>query len=462
MGKITWFCLLLFLICAVSVRAEVKLASVFSDNMVLQQQSLVSIWGMANKGKKVQIAPSWTKKIFSVLANEDGTWRTRIPTPFAGGPYDINFSDGTVMTLHNVLIGEVWICSGQSNMEIPVRGVANIVKIMNCNDYIIRAGNSQLRLFTVEHQKSEKPAADCKGEWVEANSESVAKFSAVGYLFAKQLQEILGVPVGIIRSAFSGTKIEAWMSEKLLMDEFNIPAGTSAAKANSSELYNGMIRPIMGYGIRGFLWYQGEGNHASPELYARQLPSMVKEWRTGWGMADLPFYYVQIAPYSYNDKHNSAYMRQAMVNCMSMIPNSGIAILTDKGEEHNIHPMDKEVVATRLLYWALSNTYKMKGFACCGPIFKSIEIKDNEILVRFNYAETGLTTFGKELKNFEIAGADTVYVPANATITKEGVIAWSESVKNPIAVRYAFKDFVVGELFNYEGIPASSFETIKK
>jgi len=462
MKKFTYLFLILFATNIILARAEVKLATIFSDNMVLQQQTLVAIWGTAIKGKKILISPSWTKKTFSTTVNDDGRWITKIPTPVAGGPYTIKISDGAILTLHNVLIGEVWICSGQSNMEVPMRGVANIVKIKNGNDYIIRARNSQLRFFTVKHQKAEKPVSDCKGVWVEANSESVAKFSAIGYLFAKQLQEILGVPVGIIGSTFSGTKIEAWMSEKLLLDEFNIPLGTSADKANSSELFNGMISSIMGFGIRGFLWYQGEGNHTSPELYARQLPAMVEEWRTGWQMDKLPFYYVQIAPYDYNDKCNSAYMRQAMADCMKIIPNSGVAILTDAGEEHNIHPMDKEIVAKRLLYWALAKTYNTAGFAYCGPIFRSMEIKGDEILVKFNYAETGLTTFGKDLTNFEIAGSDTVYIQAKATITKEGVTVSSNTVKNPIAVRYAYKDFVVGELYNYEGIPASSFETLKK
>lgn len=442
--------------------AKIIMPAIFSDNMVLQQQSEVSVWGRADANRTVTVKYSWDSKSSSVISANDGTWKVKLKTPIAGGPYEMIISDGEEVRLKNILIGEVWLCSGQSNMDIPLKGVDKSVVIKDGTSYIANSYNHLLRLFKVEHNRSETPLTDVEGSWLEANPESVAGFSAVGYLFGKELQETLGIPVGIIKSAVGGTTIAAWMSEKLLRESFGIKVGSKAGKANAAELFNAMISPLAGFGMKGFLWYQGEGNHGASELYARQLPAMVNEWRTIWGLGELPFYYAQIAPYNYRDG-KSPYMRQAMAGCMKSIPNSGMVTLTDAGEEENIHPADKKVVADRFLNWALADTYKKSGIGYCGPLFNSMEIKGNKITIRFDYAEKGLTSFGKKLQNFEIAGNDTVYVPAKAKITKKGdVIVWSHSVKKPLAVRYAFKDFVKGELFNNYGLPASSFQTLQK
>ncbi len=452
---------LLFAVLGHSIYAKVLLPSIFSDNIVLQQQSKVFIWGKSDTGKEVSITNSWNKKTVSVAVDKTGTWKAAIETPIAGGPYELVISDGEEVRLKNILIGEVWLCSGQSNMDIPLAGVPNIAVIKDANQYILNSNNSNLRFFTVDSSTG-KDKLSFRGKWLVSNPESAAKFSAVGYLFAKQLQGHLNTPVGIIKCARSGTKIESWMSEKLLKDEFGISTDEKTPNAKPAELFETMVMQIAGYGIKGFLWYQGEGNHRTYELYSRQLPAMVKEWRNHWGMGDIPFYFAQLAPY---DTKNGLlpYMRQAMAECVKTIPNSGIVLLTDAGEENNIHPIDKKTVADRFLYLALAKTYQQKGFGFCGPIFKSLELKNNEAIVSFDYAESGLTTYGKELVNFEIAGKDTVYVKANAKLTKEGkVVVWSDSVKEPIGVRYAFKDFVVGELYNFMGLPASTFQSIMK
>lgn len=459
--KFLFFTILgLFLMSGLS--AKVTLPAIFSDNMVLQQQSAVLIWGRTETNKTVRIKNTWNSKTVSVTAGIDGAWKVKVETPHAGGPYEIFISDGEEIRLKNILIGEVWFCSGQSNMDIPVRGVGEKVTVNDAAKYIKNGSNPQLRLFKVEHNRSDTALTDVKAKWLEATPESVAGFSAVGYLFGKQLQEALGVPVGMIKSAVSGTAIAAWMSEKLLRESFGIKMGTNAGKANAAELFNAMISPLAGYGIKGFLWYQGEGNHRASELYARQLPAMVNEWRTLWGLGEIPFYYAQIAPFNFKSG-KAPYMRQAMADCMKTIPNSGMVTLTDAGEEDDIHPKDKKVVADRFLNWALAKTYHKSGIGYCGPIYNSFKINRKKITVKFDYAETGLTTYGKELVNFEIAGSDTIYVPAKAKITKQGnVEVWSETVKKPIAVRYAFKDYVKGELFNNYGLPVSTFQTLNK
>ena len=439
--------------------AEIKLPAFFSDNMVLQQQSEAKIWGWATSNTKVKISTSWDRKVYSFQSDSSGKWDIKINTPKAGGPYTITISDGDELQLKNVLIGEVWICSGQSNMDVPLRGVPNTVTIKNSIEHIVNAKNTQIRLFTVGKKQSTSPQENCSGSWGEASAETASEFSAVGYLYAKYLNDALGIPVGIIKSAYSGTAIQAWMSEEQIKNYpelLKAPAGPKEVKC--SELYYGMISPLMGLSVKGFLWYQGEGNHRDPELYAALLPLMVSDWRKKWEIGNFPFYFVQIAPYSYPDKGNAAKMRQEMANCVKTIPNSGIAIMTDAGEEFNIHPEDKEVVAKRLLYLALSKTYGLKGFPSCGPIYKSMALEADKIVINFDYAEMGLTTFGQPLLNFEIAGADGIYSPANAKIVKGSIEVWNTSISNPVGVRYAFKDWVKGELYNSQGLPVSSFQ----
>lgn len=463
---------LLLILCSGSLSAEVKPASIFTDHMVLQQQADVAIWGWAKNSGQVTLIPSWSKKKYTVKADVNGKWRLKIATPTAGGPYEMTISDGTAITLKDILIGEVWFCGGQSNMEMPMKGFKS-QPVLGSNEAILKSTNAQIRLYTVprssitEKQDNSKPS-----DWKTANPESVANFSATAYYFGKLLSEMLQVPVGLINDSYGGSTIEAWMSPELLKSfpEIKVPSKTDSIKEPSrtpTTLYNGMLYPVMGYGIRGAIWYQGESNQTRPDRYEDLFPAMVKEWRTVWGMAEFPFYYAQIAPYTYvkpadiktAGKMNSAFIRDAQRKSLAKIPNSGMAVLMDIGEERSIHPANKEKGGLRLAYLALGNTYGIKGFAAASPDYEAMSVKDGAAQIRFTNTPNGLTSFGKTLSLFEVAGADQVFHPAKAKVSGSSITVSSEAVPVPVAVRYAFKDFVVGDLYSNEGLPVSSFRT---
>ncbi|WP_439697334.1 sialate O-acetylesterase [Mucilaginibacter sp. AW1-7] len=467
---IVLFAPILFLYAAAN--AQVKLASVFTSNMVLQQQSNVPIWGWDKPGSSVTVNTSWNKKSYKTRANAGGKWMVKITTPVYGGPYTVTISGGNTIRLDNVLIGEVWLCTGQSNMEIPMKGYKS-QPISGSADAILRSANSNIHIYTVprssvtETQENSKPS-----EWHVASPEFVANFSATGYYFGRLLNDILHIPIGLISDCYGGSSAEAWMDAEGLKDfpEIKIPAKTDSIKAVSrtpTTLFNGMLNPVIGYGIKGCIWYQGESNYERPDQYEKLFPAMVKRWRQLWQQGDFPFYYIQIAPYDYTQlppynsggKYNSAYLRDAQRKSLNIIPNSGMAVLLDVGEQATIHPPRKELAGTRLAYLALAQTYNIKGFDYASPIYKSIAIEGNRAVIRFDHAENGLTSFTKPMQCFEIAGKDKMFYPAQATISGSTIVVSSPSVKEPVAVRYAFKDFVVGDLFGTNGLPASSFRT---
>lgn len=456
---------LVFLLCLSGAEAKIILPSVFSDNMVLQQKDNVKIWGKADVNKAVGITTSWNNKEYKTTADRLGNWQTSITTPAAGGPYTITISDGQKLTIKNVLIGEVWVCSGQSNMEMPVKGFGN-QPVLNSNDILLGSDNPQIRLIRYERALERSARFDCKStSWQVSDIENAKNFSAVGYQFAQMLQKKLKVPVGMIMSTWGGTKIEAWMTTNSLrpFPEIKIPAPGDTAeiiKNDPTVLFNAMINPFLGYGIKGVLWYQGEQNRSNPEIYDRLMVSMVDEWRKLWNRGQWPFFYVQIAPYRYNDKLGPAnLLREAQLKASSQIQNSGMVVTMDAGAEKFIHPSDKTTVSKRLFYLAMANTYGMTGLPHESPVYKSMKIDKDRVILSFSNAENGLSSFGKSLSAFEIAGEDKVFYPAKAAITGAGVIVQSDNVKNPVAVRYAFKDWVEGDLFNSEGFPASPFRT---
>lgn len=465
-------CLSFFLVFHHLSQATVTLASVFSDNMVLQQQSSAAIWGWAKPGKTITLKTSWNNKNYNATVTASGKWLLKITTPSAGGPYDITIAEENRVTLHNILVGEVWICSGQSNMEMPMKGFKG-QPVINSNDAILHSKNKNIRLYTVprssltQTQENSKPS-----QWLEANPESVSDFSATAYYFGRLLNELLDVPVGLIHVSYSGSFAEAWMSAETLKQfpDIKIPATGDTIKAVSrtpTTLYNGMLHPIIGYTIKGAIWYQGESNYDNPDRYEILFPAMVNEWRSEWGIGDFPFYYAQIAPYNYaqlppynaGGKYNSAYLREAQRKAVSKIKNSGMAVLMDIGEEKNIHPANKETGGKRLAFLALAKTYNQKGFGFSSPSPDSLSISGSIAMVHFGNAPNGLTSFGKELTDFEIAGADKIFYPAKAWLNRGVVAVAAPEVKHPVAVRYAFKDFVTGDLFSTEGLPVSSFKT---
>ena len=463
MNRFLFFCLAFFSTLAAS--AKIVLPDVISNNMVLQQKSKVALWGKAAANSPVKVVTSWNKKGYSTRSDSQGQWKLKVETPAAGGPFDITFSDGEKLTVQNVLIGEVWVCSGQSNMEMPVKGFGN-QPILNSNDILMDTDNSQIRLIRYERALSRTPQYDCKStSWEVSNVENAKEFSAVGYQFAQTLQRKLKVPVGVIMSTWGGTKIEAWMTNNALQafPEIKIPAVTDTAeiiKNDPTVLFNAMINPFLGYGIKGVIWYQGEQNRSNPEVYDKLMVSMVKEWRDLWNCGEFPFYYVQIAPFKYKDKIGPAnLLREAQLKASTQIPNSGMVVTMDVGAENFIHPPDKTTISKRLAYQAMANTYGMQGLPFASPVFKSMKINKDVATITFDHAQNGLTSFGKELLGFEIAGSDKVFYPANARIIGGGVALKSENVKAPVAVRYAFKDWVEGDLFNTEGFPAAPFRT---
>jgi sialate O-acetylesterase len=389
-----------------------------------------------------------------------------VATAGAGGPYEVTVSDGRELKLKNVLLGEVWVCSGQSNMKMPVKGFRN-QPIIGSNQAIVESDNPMIRLFTVTKKTSIVPLDDFTGTWSISAPETVSQFSATAYFFGRLLQKALNVPVGLIHSSWGGTRIEPWISEVgcKKFDWVKLPDRSVTVNVSQqipTVLFNAMINPMVGYGIRGAIWYQGESNRNEPKEYIQLLPGLVQNWRLLWGIGDFPFYYAQIAPFDYGTSRsgiNSAYLREAQLKAMNVIAGIGMASLMDIGEKDNIHPANKEVTGVRLAFWALAKTYGEKGFAFSGPVLKEMKIEGSQAKLTFDYADNGFTSYGKELSCFEIAGKDKRFYPAKAMIVGTGITVVSPMVTEPVAVRYAFRDFIVGDLFNTEGLPASSFRT---
>ena len=391
--------------------AKVVLPSVFSNGMVLQRNAEVAIWGSSDTQKEVVINTSWNGKSYKVKATA-GQWKAKVTTPAAGGPYTITINDGEETKLQDILIGEVWVASGQSNMEMPLRGFKD-QPVSNAEEIIKNAANDKIRLFLGEKVTWSNPLNEVKGQWQAAKPAVVTEFSAVAYGFAKILQEKLKVPVGIIQVAWGGTLVQAWMSAKSLgpYPEVKIPEANNAAlkdKNVATGLFNAMIHPILGYNIKGVIWYQGEQNRHEPENYLKMFPDMVKDWRNRWGIGDFAFYYVQIAPYiSKTEKLSKAleelqpkvpFLREVQLKAEQIIPNSGMAVIMDVGAQNTIHPPDKQTVSDRLSFIALNKSYGFKNVAYQGPVYKSQSVNGSKVLLKFDYAKQ-LKFKGQNLSN---------------------------------------------------------------
>ncbi len=473
MKRTTLFTLLALscLLIAQSAVAEIKLPAIVSSNMVLQRDTKVVLWGWADANEEITLTASWLNKTMDIKADNQGNWRIEVTTTTSKEPQSINIKSAeSDITLDNVLFGEVWICSGQSNMQQPVNGY-NGQPTYGTNIAVANADNHDLRLFTVDRAGSKTPLKDVEKyiSWQQASPDNVADFSAVAYFFGQKLQDILDVPVGMIHTSWGGSSVQAWISKEVIsvyqevdLENVDIAQGTNHIP---TALYNAMINPLIPYTIKGALWYQGESNRNEPDKYKVLFPAMVKDWRTRWGIGDFPFYYVQIAPFWYSDHDafsttdNSAFIREAQLVCADIIPNSGIAITMDIGEEYCIHPPKKKEVAERLLYNALNQTYGFKDIDGKSPVYESMEVKDGGIELSFKNAENGLYTFDK-LTGFEIAGEGKVFYPASATIVRgRAVFVKSDQVPVPMAVRYDWSNWITGTLFDTNLLPASSFRT---
>lgn len=464
-------CLAICLLSPLFVSAKITLPSFFSDGMVLQQQTEAKIWGWAKPLAEIRITVGWNKKAYLAKADNKGNWSTRISTPVAGGPYSLSVSDGEPVTISNILIGEVWLCSGQSNMEMGMKGFKD-QPVLGSNDAIFNAANDQLRIYTVP-RAVERLAKDTSkaSVWKNVNPENISFFSATAYYFGRLLQQQLQVPVALINVSYGGSPAEAFMNAEALQafPEIVVPPAAGTEKLtnkNATTLYNGMVHPIAGYTIKGCIWYQGESNYDRPDQYEKLFPAMVQSWRKEWGQGNFPFYFAQIAPFGYvypnvikTEKLNSAYLRDAQRKAVAAIPAGNMIVLMDAGEEKSIHPVNKEIVGKRFAYMALGDAYARKGFAYQSPSYDSLLINASVATIRFKNAGNGLTSFGKPLTQFEIAGADKIFYPAQAIISQGTIKLSAPQVAAPVAVRYAFRDFVMGELFSTEGYPVSSFRT---
>jgi sialate O-acetylesterase len=357
-------------------------------------------------------------------------------------------------------------------MEMPMKGfgysssVKETQPVEGGPEAIMHSTNSGIRSFTVAHAPALEPQDDCKGRWVSANPQTVPDFSATAYFFARLVNQVLNIPVGLIHVSWGGSRIEAWMPSASLKDipEKTIPDPQSELKSSDNYsptvLYNGMLHPVVGYGIRGAIWYQGESNKNEYDLYVRMFDRMVREWRNIWGVGEFPFYYCQIAPFNSNGV-NSAFMREAQAKGMITTPNTGMAVLMDANSVYNIHPAKKKDAGERLALWALSKTYGMNNFYR-SPEVKSVEKEGRMIIVTFEMfgSNNGLTTYGKEIKNFTIAASDKRFMKAKAAVAGNKVYVFAPEMANPEAVRYCFDDTSETEIFTSDSrLPVSSFRT---
>lgn len=455
-------------ISGLSVSAKIELHSMFTDNMVLQQQADVPVWGKTSPHTEVNVTTSWDNFVYTTTSDSVGRWKVVMETPKAGGPYAITVSGGEVLRLDNILIGEVWVCGGQSNMEMTVGGQRNQI---NNREYELENANfPEIRLFHVEKAMSVEPLNDFKktrGGWKVCSPETVRQFSAVAYFFGREIHQNQNVPIGLISSSLGGTLAEAWTDGKALQhipdfaEKINIP-DSLADKANMpTVLYNAMIRPMTDFSIRGVIWYQGEANCMRGYQYRELFPLLIRDWRKQWGW-NFPFYFVQLP--NFGDRQNEpeeavwAEIREAQLKALN-VENTGMAIIIDVGKADDVHPPNKQDVGFRLALQARANTYG-EDIPYSGPIYNGYRIEGNKIRVFFDHTDSGLKVKdNSELKGFAIAGSDHVFHWADAVIEGNEVVVSSSDVEYPVSVRYAWAANPECNLYNGAGLPASPFRT---
>ncbi len=470
------------LLTAVPAFSAITLPRVIGSNMVLQRGQAVPIWGWAAPGEKVTVEFAGQKK--TAKADADGVWEVRLGKLNASGIADaMTISGSDTVTLTNILVGEVWLCSGQSNMEKPIglqqgqKPVPNFEQELATGD-----GHPNIRLFKVEKTLAAAPARDVPAHgWAVCSSNALdaMKFSAAAYFFAREIVKELNVPVGLVESAWGGTRVEPW-TPPAGFDQVSALAGLAKFSAGTNKLdnktttaiYNGMIAPLKPFAIRGALWYQGESNCMDVNdgpAYADKFEALIKGWRKVWGQGDFAFYYVQLAPYSYfsnrdkprvNSPEELPLIWEAQARCLRL-PNTGMAVITDTVENpKDIHPENKQDVGKRLARLALNKTYGRKDIVCTGPMFKAMKVKGSEAILAFDNGGSELhCRDSQELNSFTIAGADGKFAPATARIEGETVVVASPEVAAPKAVRFGWHELAQPNFFNEAGLPASPFRT---
>ena len=500
-----WISVGLLVLLASAAGAEIKLPSIIGSNMVVQQGRELPVWGTADANETVTV--SFCGKSAEARADAKGAWKATLPATKAGGPFEMTLkgSSGATVTLTNVLVGEVWVCSGQSNMQFALRGSNN------GEAEVAAAKYPNIRLITVPRKTAETPQADFDGKWTQCSPETAAGFSAVAYFFGREIHTRAKVPVGLINTSWGGTPSESWASRKSLEAQPSLKpllerwdksvaafdpqkakadydkqmkawqAAAEKAKAEKkraprqprmpqspafnshrpANLYNGMIAPLIPYAIRGAIWYQGESNVSRAKQYRTVFPTMIRNWRTDWKQGDFPFYFVQISPFRYggNDPAMCAELREAQNLALETLPNMGVAVTMDVGNPRDIHPRNKQDVGKRLALWALAKLHGQK-IVYSGPIYDRMSAEGDKIRVSFDYVANGFRSRdGKPLTHFTIAGPDKKFLPATVIVEGDSLLVYSDAVKDPVAVRFAWRDDAVPNLMNSEGLPASPFRT---
>lgn len=457
--SILYVCCLLLIESAFSA---VRLPAIIGSHMVLQQKSTVKLWGWSAPAEKITIQPSWDTTRYTVVAERGARWTASIQTPASGGPYTIKIKGNNELLLEDVMIGEVWVCGGQSNMEWSADQGLKQAKEESPN-----ATNEKIRFFYVPKSTSTTPQDDVNARWVVCNPQDMLHFSTIGYFFGKQINLSTGFPVGLINSNWGGTPAEVWTPEEIITHD---PDLLHAAEKLSpaawwphirGEAYNAMIYPLTQFSIAGAIWYQGESNVTTHFMYKRLFTSMMDSWRKAWGKT-FPFYFVQIAPYTYGDTHiNGAFLREAQTASASH-PKTGMVVISDLVDDvKNIHPTLKKEVATRLSNYALAETYGVKGLNYKSPTYVAHAVEKGSIRIQFKDVPTTLMSKGGELTEFFIAGADGVFVPAKAKIEEKTVLVSAKTVKDPVHVRFGFTNTAMPNLFSAEGLPVNLFRTDK-
>ena len=461
------------------VPTTLAISGAFKNHMVLQRETEAVIWGTGVPGRKVSVMGTWDNKVYRVSSDKEGKWQTKMKTPGAGGPYQVHVGSGDQKrTLNDVLIGDVWICGGQSNMQWKMRGFG----VNHWKEDVQKAKRPMIRLCEVPKVMGLEEQDDVSASWKVCSPNSVLNFSAVGYFFGLRLREELNVPIGLISTNWGGSSAEAWASEEVLRKQFpefksafaKYPAQLQEGGAtyqgknkprwlnqrNPSVCYNSMIKPLQPFSFRGVIWYQGESNVEDPKQYQTLFPAVIQDWRDRWGQGDFPFYFVQIAPFQYKDKPlSAAFLREAQGMALSL-PNTGMVVTMDIGNRTNIHPKVKKPVSERLALLALKHTYGKSKLVASGPVYSEQKIKGNKIRLSFTEIGEGLASRdGEPLTHFTIAGSDRNFVPANAEIDGDTIVVQSPQVSKPKAVRFGWGSADMPNLMNKEGLPASSFRT---
>ena len=465
---------LAFLTLAAESEAKVRPASLITDNMVLPQNSNARIYGTADPGAEITVIPSWNNKTYTTSTDRTGEWSLAVETP-AGGftPYSITISDGEPLTINNVLIGEVWLASGQSNMQMPLKGFPGCCTLGGYDEIASASDEAgKVRFFTVPLTQSYTPLDTVAASWTVPSPDTAPEYSALAWHFAKRMSDVLNVPVGIVSAAYGGAKVESWTPRDMLEKYPDVSLDPKDIEPivhyhRPMLMYNAMFNPIKNYTYNGIIWYQGCSNVATYETYAERLAAMVKRWRDDIGIGDIPFYAVEIAPYEYGDPTENGkapLLREAQWKAVGMIPNSAMISTNDLVEPYerfNIHPADKAAVGKRLCDLALNKTYGKKQFPIESPRYKSHRFMDGAAWVAIDSPSDGICR-NYMIEGFEVAGADRVFHPADSVWlhwqTNEMVVS-SKNVPNPVAVRYGWRDFLPGNLHAGNYLPLIPFRT---